>query len=251
MPAQLVKVSVRSIYPDKIGGPLPARMALAAPDTKAALHAIGEDLRARKGALVLSDLFRSYDMQTMAHMDYVAKRKKAFSPAAGGSMHEAGRAFDIDLSAIKMPLADFWKIAAAHGVTPIIDEPKAGVSESWHFERRGSHQLVYAYYKAGKGTNFKPAQAMAVSAILSAGIRVDQVGDNQQAAFIQSGLIRLSQTIGNIDGAIGPNSRKALQALGIVGATEAELVSAIDHKLQEKFPEEYFDSTPMPEGAFL
>jgi LAS superfamily LD-carboxypeptidase LdcB len=88
--------------------------------------------------LRLSDLFRSYEMQRQAHLDFVEKRKKAFSPPPGGSMHEAGRAMDIDLSSMGVPLKQFWEIANAHGFFPIIDAPIASRSESWHFDCRGA-----------------------------------------------------------------------------------------------------------------
>ena len=38
-------------------------------------------------------------------------------------MHEAGRAMDIDLSSMGIPLGQFWEMAKAHGFFPIIDQP--------------------------------------------------------------------------------------------------------------------------------
>ena len=95
MTAPLVKATVLSIY--KVSGHrvlMPERMARATPDLKRAMYAIRDALRARGGDLVLSDLFRSYDMQLQAHLDFTSGKKSAFSPAPGGSMHESGRAFD-------------------------------------------------------------------------------------------------------------------------------------------------------------
>lgn len=82
-------------------------MAKCTPDTAVALQGIVDDLRAMGHNLRLSDLFRSYEMQRQAHLDSVEKRKKAFSPPPGGSMHEAGRAMDIDLSSMGVPLKQF------------------------------------------------------------------------------------------------------------------------------------------------
>jgi hypothetical protein len=164
----LLPITVASIYNN---GPLPPRMAKCTPDTAAALRGVVADLRSLGFDLRLSDLFRSYDMQTKAHEDYVQGRKKAFSPPPGGSMHEAGRAMDVDLGSI--------------------DAPNASCSEAWHFDCRGSHDLVYQYVKSGKaGHSMAPYTQMAQSAILAIGIQVDQVPD-QDIAYQQAALIRL------------------------------------------------------------
>jgi len=242
MKTPLVPIDWPSIYAGKNGpnGPLPQRMAQCTPDMKAAIQAVSAALQAKGGKLILSDLFRSYQMQYDAHQDFVTGRKKANSPPPGGSLHEAGRAFDMDLGKIHISLADFWKLAAPIGLVPIIDQPKSGASESWHFECRGSHQRVYDYYKAGKGTNFdKPYKAAAASAIVSIGVKVDAFGANQDAAYVQSGLIRLGDAIGNMDGAIGPNTKKALAARNIPASPMAATIAGIDQALKAKFPGEF------------
>ena len=242
MKTPLVPIDWPSIYPAKAGGkaPLPTRMAQCTPDMKAAIQAASAALAAKGGKLVLSDLFRSYQMQFDAHQDFVTGRKTANSPPPGGSLHEAGRAFDMDLAAIHVSLADFWTLVAPIGLVPIIDKPVSGVSESWHFECRGSHQRVYDYYKAGKGDNFdKPYKAMAASAIVSVGVKVDKFGANQDPAYVQSGLIRLGDEIGNMDGAIGPKTKNALAARGIAAAPLAAAVAGIGQALKAKFPGEF------------
>jgi hypothetical protein len=243
MKTPLIPIDIISSYKNRLGDhlPLPARMALCTPDTHTAIFSIATELAKQGGRLVLSDLFRSYDMQAQSHQDFVAGRKKAFSPPPGGSFHEAGRAFDLDLDAIKISLADFWAIAAKYGVFPIVAQPKTNQSEAWHFDCRGSHQLVYKYYAAGKGTNFKPYNAAAASGILSIGIHVDAFGDNQKQALIQSCLIRLDKTIGNIDGQIGKKSQLALEELGIVfdlNNIDGMLVQA-ENLIQHQFPNEF------------
>lgn len=243
MPTPLVPIHILSIYksgttPARVA--LPSRMALCTADTMACIIAVAQALEARGGKLYLSDLFRSYDMQLQSHQDYVNGKKKAFSPAPGGSLHEAGRALDLDLAALKISLADFWELAKPFGMTPIIKEPKSGVSESWHFDVRGSHQIVYDYYKAGKGNNFKsPYTAMAASAILAIGVRVDKFA-NQQAAYLQSCLVRLGYELGSIDGAIGTKTRQALIHAGINqnDFTEAA-IRAVEVRLKERFPTEW------------
>ncbi len=243
MKTPLVKIDILSIYKNKLGDnvPLPARMANCTPDTYSAVFSIARDLAKKGGRLILSDLFRSYDMQAQSHQDYISGKKKAFSPAPGGSFHEAGRSFDLDLALIKVPLADFWKIAAKYGVVPIIPEPKPGASEAWHFDCRGSHQLVYDYYAAGKAKNFAPYTAAAASAILAIDVDVDAFGNNQQQAAIQSGLIRLGQDIGNIDGLIGRRTQQALEKLGVPFKPGAvgEMLTQVENLVQKKFPQEF------------
>jgi hypothetical protein len=231
---------------------MPERMARTAPDLKKALYGIRTEVEAAGGRLALSDLFRSYDMQLQAHLDYTSGKKKAFSPAPGGSMHEAGRAFDVDLKSLRMSLAAFWVIARRWGAVPIIAEPDGKASEAWHFDCRGSHQLVYDYYKAGKGVNFgKPAEAMAASAIIAVGQAHDRFKGKEDAAYLQSGLIRLGAEIGNIDGDIGPKTLGVLAKLGVTGATRAEQLQGIDALLQAKFPDEFFDRLPDDVGHLL
>lgn len=240
MKTPLVSINIESIYfKDKKRLPLPKRMAVCAPDMKAALISIGEAVEEAGGKFYLSDLFRSYEMQMQSHNDFVSGRKKAFSPPPGGSMHEAGRAFDMDLSSIKISLAEFWEIAAKFDVLPIIDKPKSGVSESWHFDKRGSHGLVYDYYKAGKGKNMKFYTAMAASAILAIGVKVDRFGKNQSAAALQAGLIRLGFELGSIDGDIGQKTRTALDDAKIEFTNAEETLLRVENALKEKFPEEY------------
>ena len=242
MTAPLVEITVTSIYRNADGErvPLPKRMAHCTPDMKAALRAIGVELEQRSGRLFLSDLFRSFDMQLQSHMDFVNGKKKAFSPPPGGSLHEAGRALDLDLDSLApVKLADFWELARPHGLLPIIEKPTPGVSESWHFDCRGSHDLVYEYYRAGNGTNFKPYAAMAASAILSIGVQVEKFGPNQSAALIQSALIRLGQVIGNIDGSIGRKTRSALDAVGVPFGEPQAMLVALEGLIRQKFPLEY------------
>jgi len=143
----LVPIDVASIYNK---GPLPSRTAKCTPDTAATIQAVVDDLRGLGHELRLSDLFRSREMQQQAHLDFTEGRKTAFSPPPGGSMREAGREMDIDLSSIGVPLNQFWEIARSHGFSPIVDSPDPSRSEAWHFGCRGSHDVVHQYVKQGK-----------------------------------------------------------------------------------------------------
>ncbi len=221
--------------------PLPERMAKCTPDTYKAIFSIATALAKAGGKLVLSDLFRSYDMQAQSHQDYLSKKKKAFSPPPGGSFHEAGRAFDLDLTAMKIDLSAFWDMASKFGFLPIIKQPKANLSEAWHFDCRGSHQVVYQYYSDGKGNNFLPYAAAAASAILSIGVHVDIFGLNQVQAAIQSSLIRLGKDIGNIDGQIGRKTQQALEELNISFnlSDPDNMLLQVENMVQQNFSEEF------------
>lgn len=240
MKTPLPSINIESIYfKDEKRLPLPKRMAQCTPDTHQALIAIGKAVEKKSGKLYLSDLFRSYEMQLQSHLDWKSGRKKAFSPPPGGSMHEAGRAFDLDLDNLKIKLADFWEIAKKFGVFPIIDKPTAGKSESWHFDCRGSHQKVYEYYSAGKGKNMKPYTAMSASGILSIGVKVDAFGKKQSDAAIQAGLIRLGFELGSVDGDIGQKTRAALDKAGIAWTNVEEVLLNVENQLKEKYPTEF------------
>jgi hypothetical protein len=243
MKSPLTPISILSVYKNTLGDllPLPARMAQCTPDTYTAIMNIAKDLAKKGGKLILSDLFRSYDMQMQSHLDFISGKKRAFSPPPGGSFHEAGRAFDLDLDAMKISLADFWVIAAKYAVTPIIKQPKPNISEAWHFDCRGSHQLVFDYYENRKGNNFKPYTAAAASAILSIGVHVDAFGANQQQAALQTCLIRLGKEIGNIDGNIGRKTQTALEELGIVFDLNnvSNMLIQAENMVQQKFSKEF------------
>jgi hypothetical protein len=228
----LLPISIGSIY----NGPLPHRLAQCTPDTKAAIEAVARDLNGLGFGIRLSDLFRSHDMQAQSHADFVEGRKKAFSPPPGGSLHEAGRAMDIDLSSIGVTLPRFWEIARGHGFSPIIDAPDPHRSESWHFDCRGSHHAVYEYVQAGKaGAMLAPYTQMAQSAILAIGVKLD-VLPAQDVAFVQAGLIRLGFDPGRIDGVHGDKTTCALQA---AGADLGDPVTWVSGALRAKFPGEY------------
>jgi hypothetical protein len=110
MPASLSAITLTSIYKNRDGQrvPLPKRMAQCTPDMEAAIRAVSADLEQRGGRLFLSDLFRSFDMQLQSHMDFVNGKKTAFSPPPGGSLHEAGRALDLDIENLKCLDRNFY-----------------------------------------------------------------------------------------------------------------------------------------------
>jgi len=229
----LVEIEVPSIYQN---GPLPRGLARSAPDTKVAILSLVQAVQVRGQRLRLSDLFRSRELQMRSHLDWITGRKRAFSPAPGGSMHEAGRAMDIDLGAIGMPLVAFWKLAAEQGFVPVIETPDSGLPEAWHFDHRGSHHKVYDYVKAGKaGPRQSPYRQMAMSAILDAGIAVDGLED-QGVGLLQSSLIRLGGDPGPIDGLMGTRTRIALAAFG---TDEVSARNSVEAHVRIKWPQEF------------
>ena len=231
MLSPLVSVILPSIY-GKPQVPLFTRLARATPDFSVAL----DGLKVQLPKLRWSDLYRSYDMQAQAHQDYVTGKKKAFSPSPGGSFHEAGRAMDIDLSTIGMSLAAFWDAVKPLGLAPIINAPNTKLSEAWHFDCRGSHQLVYDYVASGKvQATYSPYAQAARSAILAIGQSVDGLPD-QNLATLQSALIRLGQDPGPIDGVAGFRTKAAVKA---AGATMDNADSKLGEQLQAKFPGEF------------
>ena len=70
------------------------------------------------------------------------------------------------------------------GFFPIINAPDTKLSESWHFDCRGSHDAVYRYVAFGKaGVSMPPYTQMAHSAILAIGVHVDSL-PAQDAAWV-------------------------------------------------------------------
>jgi len=244
MKTPLHKIEIASIYKkNKHKVLLPKRMAYATPDTKYSILGIAKDIKKLGGKLILSDLFRSYDMQYQANLDYVTGKKKAYSPPPGGSLHEAGRAFDISLKDIKMELSQFWDIANKWGVSPIISRPNKSTSEAWHFECRGSHQVVYDYYKNQNATNLTPYKAMAISSILAIGVKVKKFKKNQKEAYIQSMLIRLGFNIGNIDGIIGIKTKEVISEGNFSNKNLKKLILELESHLETKYTKEFYDNT--------
>ena len=147
---KLVSIDIPSIY--KVRGKrvnLPPPLNKLVDGAARTLYLMERDVLAAGGNLYLSDAFRTYDMQLQAHLDYMNKKKKSYSPPPGSSFHEAGRAIDIDVGNLGISLAEFWEIAERHGWNPIIERPNPRKRECWHFEYREFWDIIvnYAGYK--------------------------------------------------------------------------------------------------------
>jgi hypothetical protein len=186
-PVRLVQVEILSCYFSKDGKRLflPSRMAWATPRMRDALYALRDEIRAKGGEFILSDLYRDTEMQAAAHRRYMAARAEweakgrpgappKYSPPAGFSFHEAGEAFDVDLRAL-VPIAGgkwknvldvFWPIARSHGFRPIIKEPDEGRNEAWHFDLwDAERERIYRENSVG-GNGYRAAAAAALKSIL-------------------------------------------------------------------------------------
>jgi D-alanyl-D-alanine dipeptidase len=155
---KLVPVKIKSIYPLPTGnGDLPSSMAKMTPDAAAALDAVRIDIEALGGWFRVSDMYRDSALQAKAHNDFVTGKKKAYSPPAGGSMHEAGRAIDLDLAVLIHPQHvpaghhlfaehEVREIFTKHGwvfIAAMGNEHMVDVKESWHIEYRAQFQSTY------------------------------------------------------------------------------------------------------------
>jgi len=221
---ELVHIDILSAYKSKGAYVnLGSGMAKCTPDFRDAIYHIRDDVQAAGGVLRLSDLFRSYETQKRIHDEYKAGKRAAYTAAPGSSYHEAGRAMDIDVAALKPLGANylevFWKIAAKYGVVPIISEPNPSKSECWHFECRGEFQTVRELQGYAQSVR---------AAILDVGLDVHDITDDA-AAWAQGQILAYGINIGPIDGIIGKGTKAAIRTIKQTrGWPKATLVPATD-----------------------
>ena len=197
-------------------------------DTAAALLALHEAVLAAGGDLRVTDGFRSVAVQRDARARYenwVAAgkprpgspgydsktMKSAYVAIPGRSFHNAGRAVDLHLAALRFPgiaadrqLDRLWQLAHPIGWRPIISSPVEGASEAWHFDFLG----VWARVMTRRGY-----EETAIAASQDA-----DNGETPGAAYrLQGGLHRAGFDVGAIDGLIGAKTRAGLRAAGYAG----------------------------------
>lgn len=208
---ELEAVGIGTTYKTK-DGLLPARMALATPDTMEAVYKARDAIAATGGKLLITDMYRSYDVQRQAYLEYVAS-VKAGHPIAkrsppGSSLHNSGRAIDLSLDdALKhLTLEKLWELMAPIGWVPIIEKPDTGVSEAWHFEVRG---------------NFKPLHTLGYAVMVRAAIcDIRGMTSDTQAttdrAHLQYQLMRTGRTpiTSTLQGALSPEEMTAMKKAG-------------------------------------
>jgi len=191
------------------------------------------EIAARGGTIFLSDCFRSAAMQNKAHHDYVTGRKHDYSPPAGGSMHEAARAIDLDVGHTGIGLAAVKKILKNHGWIGIA----ATGTECWHHDWRGADgQAAYAKggYKAM--AKFCIAQILKKAPAPTPPIHLSE----DQVRKLQTALNALGKSKLAVDGDYGPKTQAAvkvfqmaqgLSADGIVGPITLKKLEVLGWKI--------------------
>jgi D-alanyl-D-alanine dipeptidase len=220
---------------------------VAVPEVAHALLNLSNAVQAAGGDFRVTELHRDVGVQQTARAKYdnwvkagkpsvsssgfdAKSMKAAFVALPGRSFHNAGRAIDVHLSALKFPgvpanrqLDKLWEIAVSIGWSPIINFADEGANEAWHFDYYGDLQHVLnrlGYEETAK-----------CGAIL-----VGHSGDCQTFAHtIQALLQRAGFDIGKIDGVIGPKTMAALVvALGVTPAVAKNVVTAKDEAVYTK-----------------
>ncbi len=199
----VVKVRVPAIYGRK-GDPLPLRMAKLVRPAAEALRQVFEDVVREGGTLYISDMFRSAAQQQRAHEDWKSGRKTAFSPPSCNSVHEAGRAIDIDAFDTGIGHARMRAILNRHGWVHIVDSLTG--PECWHYEFREPRWEAY------KGEHGYAAMARAMKEEIGNTVGLDRAerakGDVQ---WLQAALNRLLGLDLEVDGLYGEGTREAVR----------------------------------------
>ncbi len=200
----LKPIIIPSIYKNSAGHRLvlPRRMAFLNSDAADSVHALNSHMITIDANFYLSDAYRTREMQEKARNDYVAGRKKSYSPPPGESIHEAGRAMDIDVESLSIPLSRFWEISMFYGWRPIISVPDSNRLECWHFE--------YLAYWCGKPSDALPFRRCAVlEAYLENNVRALP---ERERWFLLQGYLKLMGLYNlKIDGMPGSGTRGAIE----------------------------------------
>lgn len=209
------------------------------PDAAAALLELHEVVTAAGGDFRVTDCLRSVAEQAIERGKYEAWlaagapksfdraiMRRVFVARPGRSFHNAGRAIDIDIAALKFPglssdkiLDKLWDLAIPRGWRPAIKEPDETAKEAWHFDFMGEWASVFARL------NYEQA---AMAACLDIG----EVGSFPQARerAIQAHLHRTGYDVGDIDGLIGKRSLAGLTALGITTTQRSQQFTEVRAK---------------------
>lgn len=210
-------------------------------DTAVALLALHEAVQAAGGDFRVTELHRDVGVQQTARAKYdrwvragkpkpgtsgfdASTMKAAYVATPGRSMHNAGRAIDVNLAALKFPgvapdkqLDKLWELARACGWSPVIRTADERASEAWHFDCWGDLRGIHA--------RLGYEQAAFAGALF-----VGHAGTGTSWASVTQALLqRAGRDIGRIDGAFGPKSHAALaSALGITNAAAQAVIARAD-----------------------
>lgn len=212
-----------------------------APDAAHALFALHKAVTAVGGDFRVTDCFRSVDQQKAARQKYdnwvaagkpapgspgwnAATMKNAFVAVPGRSNHNAGRAIDVHLAALRFPgvaadkqLDKLWELAIPLGWNPIIKSADERASEAWHFDFMGCWRPVQE--RAGY-------ESAAVAAAADVGNGETDAGWRR----VQGQLHRAGYHVGTVDGVAGGKTKGALTASGFKGDLNniASVVAHVD-----------------------
>lgn len=227
-----------SIPRDKLKSLVSINVGKMAPDAAAGLLALHKAVMAAGGDFRVTDCFRDVATQASARAKYdnwvkagkpkpgtsgfdANTMKAAYVAVPGRSNHNAGRAIDVHLAALRFPgvaadkqLDRLWELAKPLGWTPIIKAPDEVASEAWHFDFHGPWAGVVerAGYESG-----------AIGAAADVGNGESDTGWRR----VQGQLHRAGYNVGTIDGIAGKRTHEGLAASGFKGnATDLKSVVA-------------------------
>ena len=147
----------------------------------------------------------------------------AAASAPNRSHHGWGGAMDVGLGNLVFgdgvqgdaALARFWDIAAGHGFTPIISEPRVSRSEAWHFDHLGPLRAVRDLFYAHRNDNPEYASAAGNAAEVGCVLMGTHEGASQMERLVQARLLAHGVFVGLPDGKIGPKTLAGLASVGV------------------------------------
>lgn len=196
------KVKVPGIYGRK-GDPLPARLSKLVRPAADSLRKVFELVTAEGGHLYISDMFRSAADQQRAHEDWKSGRKSAYSPPSCSSVHEAGRAIDIDAFDTGIGHKRVREILKSCGWVEITDSLTG--AECWHYEFR---EARWEEYKAAHGY---PAMARAMKEEIGNLVSLPAAKKQEKdVRWLQTALSKALNLALKVDGVYGEGTRSAV-----------------------------------------
>lgn len=159
----------------------------------------------------------------------------AAASAPNRSHHGWGGAMDIGLGNLRFgdgvggdaALARFWDLAAEHGFTPIIGEPRMDRSEAWHFDHLGPMKAVRDLFYAHRNEKEEYASAAGNAAEVACVLMGTHSGLLQMQRMVQARLLAHGVFVGLPDGKIGPMTLRGLASVGIEAKAPVDAAAVI------------------------